>query len=68
MKKLFKHTLLMAILAGSMLTAGCVRRTVSTAPGHTAGTGRPNPTRNGEVIQEETLWIWQGGFWNSEGR
>jgi hypothetical protein len=66
MKKMIKYSLHALVIAGCLLAAGCVRRTVTQGSAYTNNTKHRNPARGDSVIQEQTYWFWQGGFWSSE--
>jgi len=61
----------MKLIAGSIAIAaclcsmGCVRRTITADTIYTNPDARLyNAPRNDQVVDEQTIWFWQGEFWN----
>lgn len=69
MNQLMKYSLYVVVAAVCILATGCVHRTVIEEPAFKATTTRSNPARDsGQVVQQQTYWIWQAGFWTSDSQ
>jgi hypothetical protein len=67
MEKMMKYSLYALVIAGCLLPAtGCVRRTVTQGSAYTNNTNQKNPARGDSIVEDQTYWFWQGGFWNRD--
>ncbi len=62
----------MKYIAGTILIAGCIcatscmHRTVSQSTSYgTSASRQKSGERGRDIVEDETYWIWQAGFWKS---